>query len=230
MWGGKTPGGLTLSRGAAPDVISPNFSTETYKSTAGSVYWIEHVDSDGQHQSATAALYQAQAAKMLLYGRALGLSHSEAEDVLHEVFTGLLRIAQWPEQPENYLVRAVRNRALNHRRSFLRRLAREFESRNWFEREPEESASERAALKCLAELPPEQREVIVLKIWHERTFEEIGDLLGLSPNTAAGRYRYGLQKLRACLSPTDSLNSHELDRSFGETSRLLETAPALPGT
>lgn len=226
---GKYRAGWTVPGIAAPG-ISRNFSPETYKSPAGSVYWFEHVDSDAQHQAATAALYQAQAAKLLLYGRALGLSHSEAEDVLHEVFTGLLRLAQWPEQPENYLVRAVRNRALNHRRSFLRRLTREFESRRWFEREPEETAAERAALKCLADLPPEQREVIVLKIWHERTFEEIGELLEISPNTAAGRYRYGLQKLRACLSPTDFLNSHELDRSLGETSRLLETAPALPGT
>lgn len=226
---GKHRAGWTAPRIGAP-IISRNFSPETYKSPAGSVYWNELVDSDAQHQAATAALYQAQAAKLILYGRALGLSHSEAEDVLHEVFTGLLRLAQWPEQPENYLVRAIRNRALNHRRSFLRRLAREFESRRWFEREPEETAAERAALKCLADLPPEQREVIVLKIWHERTFEEIGELLEISPNTAAGRYRYGLQKLRACLSPTDFLNSHELDRSLGETSRLLETAPALPGT
>ena len=42
----------------------------------------------------------------------------------------------------------------------------------------------------------DQREVIVLKIWHDCTFEEIGELLEISPNTAAGRYRYGLQKLK----------------------------------
>ena len=43
----------------------------------------------------------------------------------------------------------------------------------------------------------EQREVIVLKIWHRCTFEEIGGLLEISPNTAAGRYRYGLQKIKS---------------------------------
>jgi DNA-directed RNA polymerase specialized sigma24 family protein len=58
-------------------------------------------------------------------------------------------------------------------------------------------------MRCLSKLPAEQREVIVLKIWHEHTFEEIGGLLEVSPNTAAGRYRYGLQKLRACLNGED---------------------------
>jgi len=42
-------------------------------------------------------------------------------------------------------------------------MTREFESRRWFEREPEEDVAERAAMHCLAELPPLQREVIVLK-------------------------------------------------------------------
>ena len=51
-------------------------------------------------------------------------------------------------------------------------------------------------MDCLAALPVEQREAIVLKIWHRLTFEEIGGLLGISPNTAAGRYRYGLQKIK----------------------------------
>jgi RNA polymerase sigma-70 factor (ECF subfamily) len=70
------------------------------------------------------------------------------------------------------------------------------ESLRWFEKSPGETEAERAAMNCLAELPVEQREAIVLKIWHRFTFEEIGGLLGISPNTAAGRYRYGLQKIK----------------------------------
>lgn len=54
-------------------------------------------------------------------------------------------------------------------------------------------------MKCLAELPPEQREAIVLKLWHGCTFEEIGGLMEISANTAAGRYRYGLQKIKTKL-------------------------------
>ncbi|HRI11893.1 MAG TPA: sigma-70 family RNA polymerase sigma factor [Verrucomicrobiota bacterium] len=187
------------------------------------------MNSDGHTESAPAALYRAHAAQLLLYGRALGLSHAEAEDVLHEVFLGLLGLAESPLRPENYLVRSVRNRALNYKRSFFRRLAREFESTRWFESSADETPAERAAMRCLERLPTEQREVIVLKVWHELTFEEIGELLDLSPNTAAGRYRYGLQKLRACLSQDGARNSYEFDQSLGETVDFLDSASALRG-
>jgi len=146
-------------------------------------------------------LYHARAAELILYGRALGLSHGEAEDVLHETFRALLELASPPDDPAHYCVRSFRNRALNHRRSLWRRLAREFESQRWFERSPDESELERAAMRCLAELPPLQREVIVLKLWHDHTFAEIAKLMDVSPNTVAGRYRYGLEKLRLCLKP-----------------------------
>ncbi len=142
------------------------------------------------------ALYEAKAAELIVYGRALGLGHGEAEDVLQETFMSLLKLPEAPNQPQHYCVRSFRNRALNYRRSLWRRLTREWESLRWFERTPSESPEERQAMRALEELPREQREVIVLKIWHEYTFEAIGALLEISPNTAAGRYRYGLQKLR----------------------------------
>lgn len=144
--------------------------------------------------------YEAQAAQLILYGRALGLSHGEAEDVLQETFLALMQRAEAPEQPAHYCLRSFRNRALNHKRGLWRRLTRELESARWFERGDGETRAERAAMRCLEQLPPEQREVIVLKIWHGHTFEQIAELQEVSPNTAAGRYRYGLQKLKACLN------------------------------
>ena len=169
------------------------------------------------------SLYEAQAAGLVLYGRALGLSHSEAEDVLQETFVALLQLAEPPDKPKHYCLRSFRNRALNYRRSLWRRLARELESRRWFERTAGETAQERAAMRALEKLPREQREVIVLKLWQERTLDEIGRLLELSPNTVAGRYRYGLQKLRA------ALNRHEYERldSTGESYAFLEAAGAI---
>ena len=134
-------------------------------------------------------LYDAKAAELILYGRALGLSHCEAEDVLQETFVALLKRPASPDNPEHYCVRSFRNRALNYRRNLWQRLKRELEARRWFEPAPNETGRERAAMRTLAELPVAQREVIVLKIWHEYTFEEIGTILEISPNTAAGRYR-----------------------------------------
>jgi len=144
-------------------------------------------------------LYDAKAAELILYGRALGLGHGEAEDVLQETFAALAQMPLAPTKPEHYCVRSFRNRALNYRRTLWRRLTREWESRRWFEKTVDETPAERAAMNCLGALPVDQREVIVLKIWHGCTFEEIGGLLALSPNTAAGRYRYGLQKIKTKL-------------------------------
>jgi RNA polymerase sigma-70 factor (ECF subfamily) len=176
---------------------------------------------DNSETSWCEQVYEAKAAGLLLYGRALGLSHDEAEDVLQETFLALMQKPGPPEQPEHYCVRSFRNRALNYRRSLWRRLTRELESHRWFERSPSETRQERAAMKCLAQLPKDQREVIVLKIWHQYTFEEIGQLLEVSPNTAAGRYRYGLQKLRACLKG----EAYEQHESFGETIGILGPTP-----
>ena len=81
-------------------------------------------------------------------------------------------------------------------------------------------------MRGLAELPVEQREVIVLKIWHEYTFEEIGELLDLSPNTVAGRYRYGLQKLRARMKG----ETYERMEPLGDAVAFLDAAPPVGGT
>lgn len=171
------------------------------------------------------AIYDAKAAELVLYGRALGLGHGEAEDVLQETFAVLLQMTTRPARAEHYCVRTYRNRALNHRRSLWRRLTREWEAfaggHLWFEPTPDESREEQQAMCALAKLPPEQREVIVLKIWHGCTFEEIGGLLEISPNTAAGRYRYGLQKIKNELNGV-AYEKPELER---ETDVFLASAP-----
>ena len=50
--------------------------------------------------------------------------------------------------------------------------------------------------RVVAGLPAQQREVLALKIQGELTFKEIGAICGISPNTAASRYRYALEKLK----------------------------------
>jgi RNA polymerase sigma-70 factor (ECF subfamily) len=169
------------------------------------------------------ALYDGKAAELVLYGRALGLSHGEAQDVVQETFLALMQMESRPAKAEHYCMRSFRNRALNYRRTLWRRLTREWESLRWFEKTPHETPEERAAMHCLAELPVEQREAIVLKIWHGCTFEEIGGLLDISPNTAAGRYRYGLQKLKVKL---EGVNDEQDGR---DTIKFLASAPSVGG-
>jgi RNA polymerase sigma-70 factor (ECF subfamily) len=179
--------------------------------------------SDSPPKAWAERLYDETGASLLLYGRAFGLGRSEAEDVLHDCFAALLGLEGPPANPRHYLVRAFRNRALNHRRSWWRRVAREIEGRRWFEAPDAEDPRELLAMRLLPGLPAAQREVIVLKIWHKLTFQTIGELLDISPHTAAGRFRYGMERLRRAIEA----NEHEPSRSADPTSGWLETEPPL---
>ena len=68
-------------------------------------------------------------------------------------------------------------------------------------RDPDEAAYRDELTNALAELPAEQRAVVHLKLWVGLTFEQIAEALEIPPNTAASRYRYGLDKLRGRLRP-----------------------------
>jgi RNA polymerase sigma-70 factor (ECF subfamily) len=154
----------------------------------------------------------------------LGLGESESEDVLQETFVALLKLERSPDNPEHYCIRAFRNRALNFKRGLWRRVARELESARWFEPAEVKYDLEEAAKRALAKLPVEQREVIVLKIWHDMTYQEIAETLEVSPNTVAGRYRYGMEKLKGILKGADY---ERLDRATDEG---MASAPAFGGT
>jgi RNA polymerase sigma-70 factor (ECF subfamily) len=61
--------------------------------------------------------------------------------------------------------------------------------------ELEQEETHRQVWSALRTLPPEQAEVVVLKIWEEMTFAQIGQILETSPNTVASRYQYAIIKL-----------------------------------
>ena len=67
-----------------------------------------------------------------------------------------------------------------------------------------ESDVDAAAINAaLARLPVEQREVVVLRIWHGLGFREIGEALGIVTDTAASRWRHGIAKLRRDLTESE---------------------------
>ena len=57
--------------------------------------------------------------------------------------------------------------------------------------------------RALAGLPHEQREVVMLRLYSGMTFRQIAALQGVPANTARGRYRYGLARLRRLLGSED---------------------------
>ncbi len=61
-----------------------------------------------------------------------------------------------------------------------------------------------ALMKHIAQLPAEQREVVMLRHYYELSFKEIADLTDVSINTALGRMRYALINLRKMFEKENS--------------------------
>jgi RNA polymerase sigma-70 factor (ECF subfamily) len=147
--------------------------------------------------------------KLLLCARHWTRSLADAEDVVQEAFVRFWRHQRGlPGDPMALLVTSVRRAAFDLARREGRRAARE-ERAGWVDAESFFHASldgdeRRTAIEnALRRIPVEQREVLVLKIWGELTFEQIAAELELSPNTAASRYRYALAALRKELTVAD---------------------------
>ncbi|MDA8633239.1 MAG: RNA polymerase sigma factor [Verrucomicrobiales bacterium] len=145
--------------------------------------------------------------RLLLFARQQTRSEADAEDVLQSAL-----VKTWKTHrgaPDGKVVSLaytnIRRCAIDLARSIDRRRLREdqslrenFEQTSWFSL-PEDDTS-RALQVAMAKIPEKFREVITLKIWGEQTFDEIGKSLEISPNTAASRYRYGMDALRRCIS------------------------------
>ncbi len=147
-----------------------------------------------------------------LFAFALDLTRSEADtrDLLQEMFR---RLAMRPlreacvRDERAFLLRITHNLWVDLlRRHTTRERARDTlaaASEPVFApaANPDSETFRRELDAALAELPPEQRAVVHLKLWEEMTFESISRTLDIPLNTAASRYRYGLDKLRVRLRP-----------------------------
>ncbi len=156
------------------------------------------------------AWFENYGARLLLVARQWTRSAADAEDVVQEAF-----VRYWRQQrhlagdPLPLLITSVRRAALDLIRRSARRERREqvhvdLHAESWFEPNPEGDDRSNALEEAVVQLPSEQREVLVLKIWGGLTFADIATQLGLSPNTAASRYRYALGALRDKLSTLEN--------------------------
>jgi RNA polymerase sigma-70 factor (ECF subfamily) len=151
------------------------------------------------------ACFSQWAPGLVLFARQWVRSAADAEDVVQDAFVRFWR-RNHPIQNRALLYSAVRSAALDLIRRDQRRSRREIEVFADAERtvEPQfEMAddSQRGLATAVDRLPRDQREVLVMKIWNDLTFAEIGTSLGISQNTAASRYRYALAALKKTLQP-----------------------------
>ena len=131
-------------------------------------------------------------------------------DVLQEIFVKLARdenLLRGVREERAFLIRLAHNAAID----LMRRRGTRDKTKENFAAEmislfaptsdPDEKVFREELAEALGELPGEQRAVVHLKLWEGLTFEEIAAALEIPPNTAASRYRYGLDKLRGRLRP-----------------------------
>jgi RNA polymerase sigma-70 factor (ECF subfamily) len=149
-----------------------------------------------------ADLYDRFAGTLFRHAAMILADRAAAADVVHTVFLRLAKAGSIGDvESPAYLRRAVRNECYSVMRTRQRDIVIAVDARLLERVEgADDRPAERLALEqALQQLPAEQREVVHLKVWEGMTFQEIADLTGESLNTAASRYRYATEKLRAIL-------------------------------
>jgi RNA polymerase sigma-70 factor (ECF subfamily) len=154
-------------------------------------------------------IYDRHKDELVTLAAALLADRTEAEDVVQDVFVGFLQSAgkfRLTGSLKGFLATCVANRARNRNRA----------RRKWVGESdhcsaitaPEAERPDMAVIfgeelrhvgSALAKLPYEQREAVLLHLRSGMRFRAIARLQSVSINTAQGRYRYGLERLRTLL-------------------------------
>ncbi len=158
---------------------------------------------------ALARVYEKYIDVMLTLATGLLGNRAAAEDVVQDVFLSFARSAKGLKSQgtlRSYLATGVLNRVRDHHR---RRQRRATGPESSGEPRCESAGPDQAAIlaeeiarlsRAVAELPEEQREVVLLRLKTNLKFRDIASLQQTSVNTVVGRYRYGLDRLRSLLN------------------------------
>ncbi len=159
---------------------------------------------------ALCSIYQKYKKDLLKLAVILLNNISDAEDIVHDVFVEFAQSAEKLKLRGNlksFLLTCVANRVRNRNRANKLRQTTGLDKAETIisdSKRPEEliicSEELRRWSDALAQLPYEQREVVILHLRAGMRFRQIAKLQGISVNTIKGRYRYGLDKLRTILN------------------------------
>lgn len=144
-----------------------------------------------------------------LYGFALSMSldAAQAQDLVQEVWLKFLQRAGELAPDVRlgpYLYTAVRNTAIDaaRRRKSEQAALQNRETPQLVEARDLVTGAEEAARvnAAIAELPQDQRETLLLKLYGPFTFEEMAEVVGAPAKTVMSRYRLALEKLNKALA------------------------------
>lgn len=137
------------------------------------------------------------------------------EDAVQEAFIDLAHCSPEPASPKAWLYTTTRRKAQNiaraesrHRNHLEQVMQQDFTShaeQYWLEPNTRNGIEASDVLEGLDALTPDQRELIVAKVWGELTFEELAELMNCSPASAYRKYTAALSELkRTVLEGSDS--------------------------
>jgi RNA polymerase sigma-70 factor (ECF subfamily) len=162
---------------------------------------------------AFAAVYDRLAVRLFNTARTMTDSVPDAEDTVHDVFVELARscdrLARITDL-DAYIFTMLRHAVSRRRRRrdvdrrAIDTVGRQRAQAGRFTMQPSETADDELAA-AVAGLPPAQRDVLALKIDGGLTFAEIAAVIGTSINTAASRYRYAIENIRATITHPESV-------------------------
>lgn len=162
------------------------------------------------HDDFPARLYEDHAQALFAFLLNLTRNEADTKDLLQELFIKLARkpdLVSPARDTRAFLLRLAHNAAIDliRRRGTRERKHEQLAVENATAFAPSTDPDERAFREALTDglgvLPAEQRAVVHLKLWEGLTFEAIAEALEIPMNTAASRYRYGIDKLRERLRP-----------------------------
>lgn len=154
-------------------------------------------------------IYEEHKDHLLTLARSLTGDRNTAEDIVHDVFVTFARSLpqlRVKTSLRGYLSVSVCNRVRDLVRTEIRhrhhecpigRESQEMAAPDTRAAEMELAGRLRAALE---QVPLDQREVLLLRTQAGLSFKEIAQHQGVPVNTAQGRYRYGIEKLRSLLN------------------------------
>lgn len=143
-------------------------------------------------------IWDVHADRLLLIARSID---SAAEDAVQEAFVALACQPELPEDPLAWLVRVTRNQLLQWQRGKRRREARETQhpAPNWFDCDilrVQRQLDATEVTRALQGLESPDREIIVMHLWGEMTFDAISEVIGSSKASTHRAYQRGLSQLK----------------------------------